>query len=75
MIRRCFACNKKLGSNPYPVDTRDDQYVLVGSECYKKIKSAGDSGYQPPLGGPRLYCIPAGLSQEELSEINRRSRG
>jgi hypothetical protein len=55
--RKCFACGRKLGSNPYPVDTRDDQWVYVGSECYKLIMRAGLEGYQPPLGGPRLYVL------------------
>ena len=54
---RCFACDRKLGQNPYPADTRDAQWVYVGTECYKRIKAAGDAGYQPPLGGPRLYFI------------------
>ena len=54
---RCFACDRKLGVNPYPADTRDSQWVYVGSECYKLIKQAGAEGYQPPLGGPRLYLI------------------
>lgn len=26
-------------------------------DCFKKIIAAGDEGYQPPLGGPRLYYI------------------
>lgn len=46
MIIRCFACNKKLGKNPEAVDTRDDQHVLVGSECYKKIVAAGELGWK-----------------------------
>lgn len=52
---KCFACNKTLKSRPYPVDTRDDQVVMVGPECFKHIKKAGADGYQPPLGGPKLY--------------------
>lgn len=67
-MRECFACDRKLGKNPHLADTRDDQTVLVGSECYKLIKKAGEKGYQPPLGGPRLWTIPKGLTQQELAE-------
>lgn len=52
---RCFACNRTLGKRPAVVDTRDGQTVFVGRECFKLIKAAGEAGYQPPLGGPRLY--------------------
>lgn len=57
MNERCFACNRKLGKNPQQADTRDSQVVLVGSECYRLIVEAGELGYQPPKGGPRLYPI------------------
>lgn len=55
---KCFACDRVLGRNPKQADTRDDQVVLVGSECYSKIKAAGEQGYQPPKGGPRLFMLP-----------------
>ena len=51
----CFAYGRKLGTNPALVDTRDDQFVFVGRECLKQIEKAGETGYQPPKGGPRLY--------------------
>lgn len=54
---KCFACDHALGKNPTLVDTRDAQTVYVGSECLKKIKAAGESGWQPPKGGPRLYLL------------------
>jgi len=54
---KCFACDRKLGRSYALVDTRDDQLVYVGSECVKLITAAGDKGYQPPKGGPRLYPI------------------
>ena len=57
MTERCFACGKKLGKNPALVDTRDDQRVYVGRECYKLIVKAGELGYQPSRGGPRLYLL------------------
>lgn len=56
---RCFACNRPLGKSPVIVDTRDDQTVYVGRECYKLVVAAGETGYQPPLGGPRLYLLQA----------------
>ena len=54
---KCFACGRRLGKYPLLVDTRDAQTVYVGSECGKLIVAAGDAGYQPPTGGPRLYPI------------------
>jgi hypothetical protein len=54
---KCFACDRKLGRNPALADTRDAQIVFVGSECFKEIKKAGEDGYQPPGGGPRLYLV------------------
>jgi hypothetical protein len=63
-MNRCFACDKKLDSKPSLVDTRDGQLVYVGSECYKLVAAAGEQGYQPPKGGPRLYlsCFRKPLS-------------
>ena len=55
---KCFACGKRLGKTPALVDTRDDQKVFVGRECYKLVLDAGQNGYQPPKGGPRLYPMP-----------------
>lgn len=53
---KCFACDKVLGANPKLVRCIDEQTVYVGSECYKKIIKS-PNGYQPSLGGPRLYEI------------------
>ena len=55
----CFACGRPLrGRNgAYLVDTRDAQTAYVGADCFKKIRSMGDEGWQPPLGGPRLYLL------------------
>ena len=55
--RRCFACDRPLGETPALVDTRDAQLVHVGRECYEMVAAAGEAGYQPPKGGPRLYLI------------------
>lgn len=57
--RRCFACGRNVGRNPAMADTRDAQTVEVGRECYKLIKRAGERGYQPERGGPRLWTIQA----------------
>lgn len=51
-MAKCFACNRKLGKNPYVAVTGDGQRVNVGSQCYKLI---GPEGYQPPMGGPKLF--------------------
>lgn len=70
--RRCFACDRKLGRNPAVADTRDDQLVLVGSECAKKIYAKnlphGEEGWQPPKGGPKLYPLPRQPWTRELQE-------
>ncbi len=60
MSDKCFACEKPL-RDPKPAwaDTRDDQMVLVGPDCKRKILRAGEAGYQPPLGGPKLYPMPS----------------
>lgn len=56
---KCFACDKILtGARQYVrAETSDGQRVLVGRECFRKIKDAGDQGYQPPLGGPKLFPL------------------
>lgn len=54
---KCFACDRKLSRSYALVDTRDGQTVYIGSECFKLVVAAGDKGYQPPKGGPRLYPI------------------
>lgn len=55
----CFACGRPMrgGQGAYLVDTRDAQTVFVGANCFKKIRAMRDDGWQPPLGGPRLYLI------------------
>jgi hypothetical protein len=59
MADKCFACDRTLGRSYALVDTRDDQLVYVGSECFKLVVASGDRGYQPPKGGPRLYAVTA----------------
>jgi hypothetical protein len=56
-MKRCFACGKKLGKNPARVDTMEDQFPFVWTECLKLIIKAGTEGYQPPQGGPKLYRL------------------
>lgn len=56
--RKCFACDRPITTiSPRLVDTRDDQVVEVGQECFRKIIKAGDVGYQSPRGGPRLWLL------------------
>jgi hypothetical protein len=53
--RDCFACGKRLKYRTLVAWTEDGtQWVYVGRECYGHIIGAVD-GYQPPLGGPKLY--------------------
>ena len=68
-MRKCFACDKKLENNPPIIKTIDGQYVFVGRGCWHKIKKTGEIGYQPPLGGPRLWIVPIGPTQKELGDI------
>lgn len=53
----CFACGKRMARSGYLVGCKDDQTVFVGPECLRHIKEAGENGYQPPKGGPRLYLL------------------
>jgi hypothetical protein len=53
---KCFACDKAT-SRPRLVRCIDEQTVFVGADCFRRIKYSGKDGYQPPFGGPKLYCI------------------
>ena len=44
----CFACGKTIRTKAYVANTRDDQLVYVGSDCWKHIKASGETGYQNP---------------------------
>ena len=66
LLIRCYACDKPSEDNQL-VDTRDGQTVFVGPVCYSKIKKAGERGYQPPLGGPRLWLIVPVSAQIEAT--------
>ncbi len=57
---KCFACDRPLGKRPKLVDTRDGQKVFIGASCFRLIEQSGDTGYQPPRGGPKLYLIGFG---------------
>lgn len=55
---KCFACNRKLkDGKSFLVDTRDDQKVFVGSDCYRKIKEAGDEGISFNYCKMKLYPL------------------
>lgn len=66
MSEKCFACDKKLGGMPELADTRDDQLVYVGRDCAAKIRAAGERGYQPSKGGPKLYPLKTKTVKVEL---------
>jgi hypothetical protein len=57
MIEKCFLCGRALPKSRQQADTRDDQIVLVGRDCYRKIEAAGEAGYptSPRPGYVRLY--------------------
>lgn len=55
---KCFACDKNLPSGGIcSAKTIDNQIVAVGTDCFRKIKAAGSTGYQPPKGGPKLILV------------------
>ncbi len=53
---KCYACNRAMWADrAHSVRTSDNQPQSVGPECFKHIERASPNGWQPPLGGPRLY--------------------
>lgn len=57
---RCYACNRLMrlvsdNDSRMTVVTEDGQMQYVGPDCFAKIIAADTRGYQPPLGGPRLF--------------------
>lgn len=56
IVIKCFACDK-ITSRPRLVRCIDEQTVMVGSDCFRYIRDAKNKGYQPPLGGPKLFEI------------------
>lgn len=77
---RCFACDRPLGHNPAIATCADEQNVLVGSDCMRQIVKAGREGYQPNLGGPKLYSLTNDpkrapdappRTQQELAALHR----
>lgn len=61
--KKCFACDRAFRLNSWgniayhpEAITIDGQLVYVGHDCFKKIQAAEREGYQPPLGGPRLWA-------------------
>jgi hypothetical protein len=44
-------------ASKYLIRCIDEQTAFVGSDCFKKVRAAGAEGYQPPLGGPKLFEI------------------
>lgn len=54
MDLKCYACNRSIIAG-FPVFTSDGQRQFVGPDCFDLVRKAGQQGYQPPLGGPRLF--------------------
>lgn len=60
---KCYCCDRRFRRNSHGqivnhpwVLTIDGQREQVGPDCYQKIVAKGADGYQPPLGGPRLFA-------------------
>jgi hypothetical protein len=60
---KCYACGRPFRRNSHgrivfhpEALTSDGQRQFVGFDCMKKIVAAGAAGFQPPDGGPRLFC-------------------
>lgn len=57
-LEQCFACGRKLNQvGTALAHTLDGQIVYIGPECFKRVAESGEAGWQPRLGGPRLYQI------------------
>lgn len=58
---KCFACNRRHSQEAkwsYVITEDGAQTVLVGPSCYANVRKMDKlGGYQPPLGGPRLFLI------------------
>lgn len=51
-----YACGATLTEEQaHRVWTLDGNPVDAGKACYRRIRDAGEAGWQPPKGGPRLY--------------------
>jgi hypothetical protein len=70
---RCFACNKPIDDSRSPLAITSDlaQVVSVGPDCWKRIKAAGNVGYQPSQGGPRLLVLTREREEQFNKEYNR----
>lgn len=62
---KCFICGRKLGKKPILADTRDDQKVFIGRECFKKVAASGEQGFPatPYVNGVRVYLLRKGGSR------------
>ena len=65
MESRCFACGRAIKDTALTewCDTRGGREAPVGPDCYRKIVAAGEAGYKPTKGRPRLW--PAQSYAEE----------
>lgn len=58
MKLKCYACGRAMAGGRHVVYTADDggQRQFVGPDCFAHVLEGGPAGYQPSLGGPRLYA-------------------
>lgn len=56
-MERCYACDRPIKDELHvrKIFTSDNQMQYVGVNCFNKVRKAGDKGWQPPKGGPRLF--------------------
>lgn len=73
---KCYACGKRLSSNPYVVLAPDGKGAHVGSECYASIKQAGPNGFLTKRGVLKIYEQPStGLQWGERHKEAREREG
>lgn len=72
----CFLCGRIMRSTKFLVDTRDDQTVYVGGDCYKKVVAAGERGIKVPDGGQlRLYPMKKATDVQPVGDAQKRRCG
>ena len=72
MRRRCAVCTRLLPMHPWIAITIDGRERMVGGDCIKLVKSAGEWGYLT-LAGERLWdwSTKTGRAAHEKREKER----
>lgn len=53
--KTCIVCGRQLGRYPKAVYTQDGAVVSIGSTCYKRVREAGEEGFQAEDDEQALY--------------------